>query len=262
MVFKTRITTVLFAAILLSLASIVFAAKANAQEFLTEDVLLGKKVQACPMAQFIVVANLDCKKPSTLTSGFKPATVILPSTSPTLAPKPQESSPGAAFAPVSNPITTTQTATLSAELLFNLVNEHRTKLNLPAFEHDGGVCAVAEARKNEIVNEIFVTHALHSGFYAKNLPYWATENLIWQHSEAEALNWWLHSPVHRAAVEGNYKYACGVCNGEVCNMVFTNYEQKTLTVAPIATTPAGSNSTPLAQPATFKEKLTSAGINP
>lgn len=107
-----------------------------------------------------------------------------------------------------------------------MVNNHRKGIGLTPFEHEKNVCEVADSRKYEMVQEIFVTHTLHAGFYAKNLPYWATENLIWQHTEAEALNWWLHSPIHRSALEGNYKYACGVCSGQVCNMVFTNYEPK------------------------------------
>lgn len=233
MVFKTSSTTVLLAATLIFLASIAITPKANAQEVLTENILLGKNVQTCPMAQFTAVADFACKKPFSLAQNFLPTTVFLPSpttSSLTETFKPQETVPSVSVAPsmqVSSP-----TATLSADVLFSLVNAHRASINLPPFEHDGAVCAVADSRKEEIVREIFVTHALHSGFYAKNLPYWATENLIWQHTEVTALNWWLHSPVHRAAIEGNYKYACGVCNGDVCNMVFTNYEKKTIAAVP------------------------------
>lgn len=238
MVFLKRSITVLLVATTVSLASIFFTTKAQAADVSAD--------KACPMTQYLVLAKSDCKlaskKPAPKSSIVSPVSALMPT------PSEKEPTPTpTAYQPV-QPIVEasmaqiTPTATLSADVLFDMVNQHRVGIGLPTFEHDGGVCAVAESRRNEITQEIFVTHALHSGFYAKALPYWATENMIWQHTEAESLNWWLHSPVHRSAIEGSYKYACGVCNGEVCNMVFTSYEPK-VAIAP-STTPAAAASTP------------------
>ena len=179
------------------------------------------------MTQFLLTSKSPCIATPTTTETFLPTTALL------LAeiPKKEESKKEEVknIEPTTFPQTTFSsqpTATLSADLLFDLVNNHRKSLGLPPFEHEPRVCSVAESRKDEIVNEALVTHNLHAGFYAKNLPYFATENMIYQHTEAEALSWWLHSPIHRSALEGNHKYACGVCNGQVCNMVFTNYETR------------------------------------
>jgi len=187
------------------------------------------------MAQFIVIANSSCEKPkkTTPTSEFLASSNIIPPVKIEEKKEPEKITQNPVITQAVNTVDT-NTATLSADLLFQLTNNHRAEIGLTAFEHEAQVCAVADSRKYEMVDEIFNTHNLHAGFYAKNLPYWATENLIWQHTEAEALNWWLHSPVHKSAIEGNYKYACGVCNGEVCNMVFTNYDPKVVET-PVAT---------------------------
>lgn len=177
------------------------------------------------MTQFFVVGSAECKGTSRTNFSAAPVSQFIPA-DPRLN-KPHDKPVSASVNLVQASYTTI--ATLSASVLFDLVNTHRKEINLPAFEQDKDVCSVATSRRDEIVREIFVTGVLHAGFYAKNLPYFATENLIWQHSEAEALSWWLNSPIHRSAIEGNYKYACGVCNGEVCNMVFTNYEKKIAT---------------------------------
>ncbi len=136
---------------------------------------------------------------------------------------------------------------LNSDVLFNLVNGYRASLGLAPFQKIDQICSVANSRAPEIDSEIWVTHTMHAGFYARNLPFWATENLISMQNEQEALNWWIHSPVHNAALTGNYKYACTACSGRSCSMIFSNLEPKY--VAPqIAQqntpTPATSGSTP------------------
>lgn len=126
----------------------------------------------------------------------------------------------------------TSDATLSADLIFELVNRHRAAINLFQLEHEPRVCAVAEARRESLYSEINITHTMHSGFYAMNLPYWATENMIYMQNEEQSVAWWLASPIHRSAVDGNYKYACGVCQGRACNMVFTNFDPKVAQAVP------------------------------
>lgn len=175
------------------------------------------------MAQYLIVSKKSCVKPQTATQKLFPREALAP------APIPQKKeeekqTPYITF--VAENFTPAPTGTLSADLLFDMINQHRTSISLPVYQKEAQVCAVAEGRKDEITHEIFVTGALHSGFWADNHAFWATENMIWQHTETEAMNWWLNSPVHRAAIEGDYTYACGTCNGEVCNMIFSSLTPK------------------------------------
>ncbi len=127
---------------------------------------------------------------------------------------------------IATPAAQPQTSSLNAEILFSLVNQHRTSIGLPNFEKDERICQVAASRAPELYNEIWVTHTMHAGFYARNLPYWATENIISMTTEQSALNWWLNSPIHRQAIEGNYKYSCVACYSNNCSEIFTNFEPK------------------------------------
>lgn len=115
---------------------------------------------------------------------------------------------------------------LNSETLFNLTNDYRTRIGLSPLQREEKVCEIVKERVNEIHNEIFVTGRLHGGFYAKNLPYFATENLIYAQTEEKALNWWLNSPIHKAAISGSYKYSCLECSGNSCSQVFTSYTLK------------------------------------
>lgn len=124
----------------------------------------------------------------------------------------------------------TTNGVLNADVLFNLVNATRAAYGLAPFQKDDRICAVAISRAPELDNEIWVTHTMHAGFYARNLPYRATENIISTHTEQEALNWWLNSPVHRAALLGNYTHACTACAGRSCSMIFTNFDPKQVVV--------------------------------
>ncbi|MBI5045102.1 MAG: hypothetical protein HZC02_04190 [Candidatus Levybacteria bacterium] len=126
---------------------------------------------------------------------------------------------------------------LSAEVLYSIVNSYRAQVGLPAFQKDERICSVAASRAPELDGEIWVTHTMHAGFHARSLPYWATENVISMRTEQEALTWWLNSPVHRAALLGNWKYACIACSGKSCGMIFTNFDPKIAVVTPVPTTP-------------------------
>jgi len=85
---------------------------------------------------------------------------------------------------------------------------------------------------------------MHAGFYGRNLPFWATENLISMGSEQAALNWWLNSPVHRSAVLGSTKFACVACAGRSCSMIFSNLESKSAAPVAIQATPTSAAGTP------------------
>ncbi len=120
----------------------------------------------------------------------------------------------------------TITYVLNADTLFDMVNQHRTSIGLPALQKDDRLMDIARSRAPEIFDEIFVNHNMHAGFYGRNLPYWATENIIYHHSEESALQWWLHSSVHRHAIEGQYQFAGIGCDGKACSMIFSNFEPK------------------------------------
>ncbi|HMS22817.1 MAG TPA: hypothetical protein PKA38_03585 [Candidatus Levybacteria bacterium] len=248
MVFLKRSTTALLALVVISLASTVITSKAQAVE-LSRVSSQQDLVDRCLVTQYIVLGKSECvktdKEKTTITVKTQ-AKDLLPTQTLLQHPKEEKKNEEPKTSePTSTPdiaysYTTIPSATLSAEVLFQLVNTHRKEMSLPEFTRNEPVCDVAYSRKEEIVQEIFVTRSLHAGFYAKNLPYYATENMIWQHTEQESLNWWLNSPVHRAAIEGTYKYACGVCNGEVCNMVFTNYEPKFIALSESTPTAAAT----------------------
>lgn len=124
-------------------------------------------------------------------------------------------------APVSVPSITS----LNADLILQLINNHRTEIGLAPFEKDDTVCQIAQARVPQLQTEVS-TFTLHKGFYDMNLPFWATENMAYYPTEQQDMDFWLRSPVHRSAIEGNYKYSCGVCYGNVCAQIFTNYLPK------------------------------------
>lgn len=115
---------------------------------------------------------------------------------------------------------------LNADVLFELVNQHRASIGKPALQKDDRLMQIGQSRAPEVFDEIFVTGNMHAGFYARNLPYWATETIIHYHNEEGALNWWLHSPVHRPILEGDYLYAGIGCSGKDCSMIFSNFVAK------------------------------------
>lgn len=115
---------------------------------------------------------------------------------------------------------------LNPDILFNLINDYRKKLGLSIFEREEKLCTLTKTRAEEGYREIFVSGNLHSGLYNRNLPYWITENLIYQKSEERALNWWLNSPIHRKAILGASKYSCVECFGNTCSELFTSYTPK------------------------------------
>lgn len=150
-------------------------------------------------------------------------------------------------------VPSTNGSVLNGEVLFSMVNNYRVSLGLTPFEKNDQICAVASSRAPEVDSEIWVTHTMHAGFYARNLPFWATENLISMQNEQAALNWWINSPVHHAALVGNYKYACTACSGKSCSMVFSNLEPKYVApqvVQQVPTSPTGSNPVGIVQAVT------------
>jgi uncharacterized protein YkwD len=125
------------------------------------------------------------------------------------------------------PKTTASTQpTLNADLVFQMINDHRTKLGLTPFEKEAKLCSLAEYRRPQLHNEIFGSGYVHQGLRNMNLPYWITENMAGYGSEQANFNWWLRSSLHRSAIEGNYKYSCGACDNTTCAQLFTSYIPK------------------------------------
>jgi uncharacterized protein YkwD len=128
---------------------------------------------------------------------------------------------------------------LNSDVIFDMINEHRAQIGKSAFIKDQSLCSLAQIRSTELYGELFEGKgALHSGLYNRNLPYWVTENAKYGSNEAGTVRWWLNSPIHRAAIEGNDIYSCGACNGTVCSQLFTSYTPKgggTPQVTPVPT---------------------------
>lgn len=115
---------------------------------------------------------------------------------------------------------------LSADVLFTMINTYRQQFGLPCFQKDERICQLAKDRSTEIYNEIYITHNMHHGMFARNLPYWNRENIISMNSERAAFIWWIHDPIHRDAIVGNYIYSCIACSDSQCAEEFTNFELK------------------------------------
>lgn len=115
---------------------------------------------------------------------------------------------------------------LNSDTIFDLINAHRAQIGMPAFQKDDALCTLAKTRSLELHDELFVNHNLHSGLYNRNLPYWITEDAKWGSNEAGTVRWWLNSPIHRHAIEGDYVYSCGACQGSLCSQLFTSYTPK------------------------------------
>lgn len=150
-----------------------------------------------------------------------PVPIIIPS------PTPVATSIATPQPTPNNQSTTPPAGSLSADTYFNMINNHRSSIGLPAFEKHPQLCEVAASRGPELNNEIFGNSYIHAGFRKLNLPYWATENMIGYPTEEIGFSWWMNSSIHRQAIESSdYKYACGTCSGKACAMLFTSFTPK------------------------------------
>jgi uncharacterized protein YkwD len=147
------------------------------------------------------------------------ATITLPSVTPTVQP-------------VVTPAVTADHP-LDPEKLFSMINQKRTEAGLPALVKDSAVCAVSAARAPELESDV-ASGNMHHGFMIRHPQYQSTENMIYMRNEEEAVNWWLNSPVHRAAIYGNYKQSCIVCVNNTCSQIFANINPDSGTTTPAA----------------------------
>jgi len=114
---------------------------------------------------------------------------------------------------------------LNADVIFSMINTDRNQAGLPSFKQDPNLCELASQRATEIISELW-NGTLHSGLYNRNLSYWVTENAIFMPTEESAVNWWLHSPIHREAIYSTHIYSCVKCTGDSCSELFTDFQLK------------------------------------
>lgn len=115
---------------------------------------------------------------------------------------------------------------LNTDVIFNMINNYRASVGLPAFQKEDRLCELARERGPELYNEIFGTGTIHGGFYARNIPFWITENMKYGGSEQSVFDWWMGSTIHRKAIDSNFLYSCGECYGNSCVQLFTSYVPK------------------------------------
>ena len=176
-------------------------------------------VSAASTIATIELPQISPEIEATPTPTEEPTPTVVPPTiapSPTTIPQPTQ------------PVASTATGNpggLNADLLFTMANAFRQRLGLPEFQKDDRVCSLAASRAPEIAAEIAGGY-MHAGLYARNLPYWSTENIITMRTEDAAFNWWVNDPPHRAALAGNYTHSCVACVGNACAQEFTSFQPK------------------------------------
>lgn len=158
---------------------------------------------------------------SALYSPPSPTPTITPTTTPSISPT------QAVLASATQPATTDASPEVNdnGDLIFDLINQHRTAIGKAPFQKDENLCSLAQVRSTEMPAEI-AHGTLHSGLYNRNLGYWVTEDAKYGSDENGTVNWWLHSPIHRAAIEGDSTNSCVRCTGTYCSALFTSYIPK------------------------------------
>lgn len=115
-------------------------------------------------------------------------------------------------------------AELSADKLFQIVNEWRVKEGYQQYEKSEFTCEISNQRLPEI--KINFNHAGFSAerFCPKDLDCKIGENLVeGYNSEEEAFNSWLNSPTHRNNLESDYTHSCIKCDSGYCVHIFSYF---------------------------------------
>lgn len=136
---------------------------------------------------------------------------------------------GLKASPVSKPyaVNNLSTAHLNSDKLWSLIEEWRTKEGLPAYIKDQRICDIANNRILEVDKEI-KENAPHKGFVdaVKDFPIRGgsfSENIVGAGSEEEALDKWLRSASHSAALRKSYTYSCISTKGPYAIQEFANF---------------------------------------
>jgi uncharacterized protein YkwD len=203
-----------------------------------------KKISTCstPLQALLVTQNDNCEvtitpqKDFVAKFGSKDANEFSYSTEPTrYVPTQQPAARTITIVPsiIPNPVDQTphdnmsaDGANLNPDVIFDMINAHRAAIRKAPFQKEPSLCSLAKTRSTELHDELFVKGGLHSGLYNRNLPYWITENAKYGSNEAGTVQWWLNSPIHRSAIEGDSVYSCGACVGTQCSQLFTSFTPK------------------------------------
>lgn len=117
-----------------------------------------------------------------------------------------------------NPVVPIQ---IDEKTLWNLINEHRMKLDLPPFIKSQELCKEAKERAVEINYDY-----THDQFQNREHMYGVAENIAHAPTAESALRTWLKSPPHRKALEGDWTHSCLACKGEYCAQLFSSFDNK------------------------------------
>lgn len=97
------------------------------------------------------------------------------------------------------------------EVLFNIINEHRTSLGLNALQFDTTAYQVAQKHNAYMINENRITHEYFSS-RASELNEKANATRVGENiarsfpTEAGVLQAWLNSPSHKETIESDYTH--------------------------------------------------------
>ncbi len=128
--------------------------------------------------------------------------------------------------PSATPVTPSNPNSLNAELIFQMINNHRVSIGKPPYEKEERLCKIAQDRVPQLQNEIFGSGIMHAGLKAMNLPFWNTENIGGFQTEKQTYDWWMSDYIHRVAIESDHKYSCGACLGNTCAQEFSSFVPK------------------------------------
>ena len=103
--------------------------------------------------------------------------------------------------------------------LWMLVNNWRKSEGRKEYLKSDLLCSFANERKYDLVNDYS-----HDGFHKRydNNSFYVSENIVGASSEQEALDKWLNSASHAAALREPYSHSCIKCQNRYCVQLFAN----------------------------------------
>jgi uncharacterized protein YkwD len=127
----------------------------------------------------------------------------------------------AIYRAVNNPnATPRQRKPINEEKLWTLIQTWREENHFKTYIRNDQLCDIAATRAPE-----YNIDGNHDKFIARfhDLSYKISENATGAYDEQDALERWLNSAPHRAALESNWIYSCVKCYQNSCVQIFTNF---------------------------------------
>ena len=108
---------------------------------------------------------------------------------------------------------------INDEELWVLVNNWRKSEGRKEYKESELLCSFANERKYDLVKDYS-----HDGFHKRydNNSFYISENIVAASSGKEALDKWLNSPAHAAALREPYSHSCIKCQNRYCVQLFAN----------------------------------------